>query len=215
MKKVIAFDCDSTLSSIEGVDELARLAGPGIFKQVEDFTNLAMNGEIAVEEVFGRRLDLIKPTREQCTEIGRRYLDTIEPTARDTISALKQDGWDCLIISGGFTPCIEPLAHELGITRIEAVPLHFSADGSYQGFDQNYPTTRSGGKPEIIEHIRKSESPDLVVMVGDGVSDLETAPVVDHFIGFLRYVSRPKVAKNSRLTVSSLSEIPELLNQRA
>jgi len=211
MKKIIAFDCDSTLSSIEGVDELARLAGPEVFRQVEDLTNQAMNGEVPVEDVFARRLDLIRPTREQCAQIGQHYLGTIEPTARETIATLQKKGWHCLIISGGFAPCIEPLARELGITQIEAVPLHFANDGTYLGFDQNYPTTRSGGKPEIIEALKKSLSPDTIVMVGDGVSDLETAPHVHHFIGFLRYVNRPKVAQNSPHNVSSLNEIISLL----
>ncbi|MGD1978542.1 MAG: HAD-IB family phosphatase [Akkermansiaceae bacterium] len=213
MTKIIAFDCDSTLSSIEGVDELARLAGPEIFQQVEESTNQAMNGEIAVEEVFGRRLELIRPTREQCLQIGRLYLETIEPAARETIATLQRDGWTCLIISGGFAPCIEPLAHDLGISRIEAVPLHFDQDGSYTGFDESYPTTRSGGKPEIIEALKKEFSPETIVMVGDGVSDLETAPLVDQFIGYLGFVSRPKVAQNSPLTATSLSEIPALLEK--
>lgn len=213
MTKIIAFDCDSTLSSIEGVDELARLAGPEIFQQVEESTNQAMNGEIAVEEVFGRRLELIRPTREQCLQIGRLYLETIEPAARETIATLQKEGWTCLIISGGFAPCIEPLAHDLGISRIEAVPLHFDQDGSYTGFDESYPTTRSGGKPEIIEALKKEFSPETIVMVGDGVSDLETAPLVDQFIGYLGFVSRPKVAQNSPLTATSLSEIPALLEK--
>lgn len=211
MTKIIAFDCDSTLSAIEGVDELARLAGPKVFRQVEDLTNQAMNGEVAVEDVFARRLDLIKPTRGQCARIGQRYLDTIEPTARETIAALQADGWTCLIISGGFAPCIEPLAKELGIAQIEAVPLHFAGDGTYLGFDLDYPTTRSGGKPEIIAALRTEFSPDRLVTVGDGVSDLETAPLVDHFIGFLRYANRPKVAQESALTAHALSEIPALL----
>lgn len=213
MTKIIAFDCDSTLSSIEGVDELARLAGPEIFQQVEESTNQAMNGEIAVEEVFGRRLELIRPTREQCLQIGRLYLETIEPTARETIATLQKEGWTCLIISGGFAPCIEPLAHDLGISRIEAVPLSFDQDGSYTGFDESYPTTRSGGKPEIIEALKKEFSPETIVMVGDGVSDLETAPLVDQFIGYLGFVSRPKVAQNSPVTATSLSEIPALLEK--
>ena len=41
--KLIVFDCDSTLSSIEGIDELARLAGPSAFKEVEALTHAAMN----------------------------------------------------------------------------------------------------------------------------------------------------------------------------
>ncbi len=211
MTKIIAFDCDSTLSSIEGVDELARLAGPDVFQQVEDLTNQAMNGEVTVEDVFARRLDLIQPTRDQCAKVGQLYLETIEPTARETIKILKCEGWNCLIISGGFTPCIEPLAHALGIDRIEAVPLHFHGDGRYAGFDRDFPTTRSGGKPEIIAALKKSLSPTVIAMVGDGVSDLETLPLVDHFIGFLRYVNRPKVAHDSPQTATSLSEIPSLL----
>ncbi len=206
MKKIIAFDCDSTLSAIEGVDELARLAGNDIFQLVENLTNQAMNGEVPVEEVFARRLDLIKPTRQQCADIGQMYLDQIEPTARETIASLQKTGWECLIISGGFAPCIEALALELGIKRVEAVPLHFEADGSYRGFDENYPTTRDGGKPEIIAKIKAELSPDLTIMVGDGVSDLETSPLVDHFIGYLGYVTREKVAANCMHSVKKLSE---------
>ncbi|MDB4041592.1 HAD-IB family phosphatase, partial [Akkermansiaceae bacterium] len=154
MKKIIAFDCDSTLSAIEGVDELARLAGQDIFRQVEELTTQAMNGEIAIEEVFAKRLDLIQPTRQQCADVGQMYLDHIEPTAKETIRTLQSKGWECIIISGGFTPCIEPLAKELGIQRIEAVPLLFTEEGNFSGFDENYPTTRNGGKPEIIQLIK-------------------------------------------------------------
>lgn len=214
MKKIIAFDCDSTLSAIEGVDELARLAGDEIFRQVEDLTNQAMDGKIAIEDVFGSRLELIRPTREQCTQIGSMYLEKIEPTAKDTISKLQNEGWECLIISGGFAPCIELLAKELNISIVEAVPLDFHPDGSYAGFDASYPTTRNGGKPEIIDRISKDYTPDKLVMVGDGVSDLETTPVVDLFIAFTRYATRPKVVENCMHEAKSLAEILDILKDR-
>ena len=212
MKKIIAFDCDSTLSAIEGVDELARLAGSDIFQQVEDLTNQAMNGEVPVEEVFARRLDLIKPTRQQCEAVGQMYLDQIEPTARETIATLQKNGWECLIISGGFAPCIHPLAESLGISRVEAVPLSFDDQGKYLGFDESYPTTRDGGKPEIIIQLKKDQSPDTIIMVGDGVSDLETQPIADLFVGFFGYVKREKVAKNCIHSVKSLSELLDSVN---
>lgn len=211
MKKIIAFDCDSTLSSIEGVDELARLAGNDVFLEVESLTNQAMDGVVPVEEVFGRRLAMIEPTRDQCEEIGQRYIDEVEPTAKETISSLQEMGWECLIISGGFLPCIQPLAETLKIERIEAVPLYFKDDGSYLGFDEKYPTTRSGGKPEIIKSIRETLSPDILIMVGDGVSDLETQANVDYFIGFLRYVQRDKVAINCMHNVFSMAELLEFV----
>ena len=209
MKKIIAFDCDSTLSSIEGVDELARLSGNDVFLEVERLTNQAMDGEVPVEEVFGRRLALIQPTKDQCTQIGQRYIETIEPTAKATIAALQSMGWECLIISGGFLPCIKPLAQQIGIERIEAVPIFFNEEGDYLGFDENYPSTRSGGKPEIIKSIRKELSPDIIVMVGDGVSDLETKNQVDHFVGFSRYVQRDKVTENCMHNIFSMAELLE------
>ncbi|MCC5790262.1 MAG: hypothetical protein JJT75_11550, partial [Opitutales bacterium] len=64
MKKTIVFDCDSTLSTIEGVDELARLKGESVYRDIEAMTNSAMNGEIAVEEVFAKRLALLNPSRD-------------------------------------------------------------------------------------------------------------------------------------------------------
>ena len=209
MKKIIAFDCDSTLSSIEGVDELARIAGDQIFQEVEDLTNLAMDGKVPVEEIFARRLDLIKPTRAQCAEVGRMYLNTVEPTAKETIKKLQDQGWECLIISGGFEPCIAPLARELGIARVEAVPLQFDVGGQYLGFDENYPTTRSGGKPEIMRSIRAEIGPSKFVLVGDRASDLETDSEVDAFIGFFRYVRRNSVAQNCNAHAFSMSEIIE------
>ena len=207
MKQIIAFDCDSTLSSIEGVDELARIAGEEVFKEVEKLTNLAMDGKVPVEEVFARRLDLIQPTRAQCLAVGEMYLETVEPTAKETIQKLQAQGWECIIISGGFEPCIAPLALELGIEWVEAVPLQFDDEGKYLGFDESYPTTRSGGKPEIIRSIRSNIGPNKFVMVGDGVSDLETTPEVDKFIGFLRYVQRNIVAQNCTNSASSMPEI--------
>lgn len=209
MKKIIAFDCDSTLSSIEGVDELARIAGDQIFQEVENLTNLAMDGKIPVEEVFTRRLDLIRPTYAQCKEVGAMYLNTIEPTAKETIKKLQEQEWECIIISGGFEPCIAPLAQELGIARVEAVPLQFDTEGQYLGFDKKYPTTRSGGKPEIIRSIRAKIGQSRFVMVGDGASDLETDSEVDTFIGFFRYAQRESVAQNCSTHAFSISEIME------
>jgi len=212
MKKIIAFDCDSTLSAIEGVDELARLAGEEIFTQVEDLTNQAMNGEVPVEEVFARRLDLIRPTRQQCADIGQMYLEHIEPTARETIATLQNRGWECIIISGGFAPCIEALAKELKITRVEAVPLNFDPNGNYLGFDDNYPTTRDGGKPDLISAIKKEQNPDVTVMVGDGASDLETTPLVSRFFAYTGYVAREKVIQNSPHQAQQLADIPPAIN---
>ena len=209
--KLICFDCDSTLSSIEGIDELARLRGPDVFKRIEKMTEDAMNGLIRIEDVFGLRLKAINPTRADAAGVGRRYIETVEPTAKATIERLRSRGWTPVIVSGGFRQIIQPLAEHLGVARIEAVDLAFAPDGTYDGFDASFPTTRSGGKPEIISSLRAELSPEKVVMVGDGASDLETLPVVDLFIGFGGYVARDKVKRNSPAFVTSLAEIVSLV----
>lgn len=209
--KLICFDCDSTLSAIEGIDELARGRGPEIFARVETMTNDAMNGKLPVEAVFGRRLEIIQPRQQDVAAIGRRYIETIEPTAQATIATLVARGWTPIILSGGFRQVIAPLAAMLGIGRIEAVDLFFDAEGNYLGHDENYPTTRSGGKPEIIARLKKEFQPAETVMVGDGVSDLETKSVVDRFVGFGRYTVRPKVQAEAGAFIYSLDELLKLL----
>ncbi len=209
--KLILFDCDSTLSAIEGVDELARVRGPEAFAMVEALTHQAMNGAVAVEAVFGERLRMIRPRRSDVAAVGAQYLATIEPTAVETLRRLRADGWEVVILSGGFRQAIQPLADHLGVARIEAVDLFFDANGDYTGFDESYPTTRSGGKPEVVNRLREELAPSRVVMVGDGVSDLETKPVVDLFIGFGRYVAREKVKAGAERFVMSLADIPALL----
>ena len=124
--KLIIFDCDSTLSSIEGIDELARLAGDSTFQEVEELTNAAMNGDVPLDEVFARRLSIISPSQEQVKVVAQQYIECIEPSALSTLETLKQQGWTPAILSGGFKVIIEPLAEELGIDIVEAVPLHFN-----------------------------------------------------------------------------------------
>lgn len=209
---LIVFDCDSTLSAIEGVDELARVKGPEVFSASEAMTNAAMDGTIPVEAVFGRRLELIQPRAEDLEVVARRYLETIEPTAAQTVARLRSRGWQIVIISGGFRAAIRPLAQHLGIERVEAVDLHFDpATGNYAGFDEAFPTTRSGGKPEVIRRLRAELQPARIVMVGDGVSDLETKPVVDLFVGFGRYVERARVKASSTHFIHSLDLLLPLL----
>jgi len=211
--KLICFDCDSTLSSIEGIDELGRLVGEDVFAQVEELTNQAMNGEVPVEEVFGRRLDLIQPSLQHCEEVGQLYLDTILPGVEETISALYNNGWHCVIISGGFTEAIRPLGSRLGINEIHAVGLSFDEKGAYAGFDENSFTSRSGGKPDCILHLKEKYKPEKIVMVGDGASDLETQELVDLFIGFGAVVAREKVKAGAQAFVTDFKKIKTLCEE--
>ena len=207
----IFFDCDSTLSGIEGVDELARLRPASVFEEVKRLTDQAMNGEIPIDSVFGRRLSVIRPSAEECERIGRAYIDRIEPTAVETVDRLRREGWTVAIISGGFLPAIRPLARFLGVEEVHAVDLHFAPDGSYLGFEESHPNARNGGKPDLIRGLRNRRGFGRVVMVGDGVSDLETKDAVDLFIGYGGFVAREKVRAGAECFVYRLADVLEMI----
>lgn len=209
--RLICFDCDSTLSAIEGIDELARLRGPRCFEEIEAMTREAMEGRIALDDIFARRLDIIRPTEAETRAVGDHYIREIEPTARTTVAALQAAGWTVAIVSGGYTQAIEPLARFLGIGRIEAVPLRFDAAGHYAGYDRAAPAARRGGKPAILRALKTEFSPARTIMVGDGVSDLETRDEVDLFVGFGRYAERSAVKAGAHRFIDRLDELLPLL----
>lgn len=211
-EKFVIFDCDSTLSSIEGIDELARPCPPEVHQRIADMTNDAMEGRIRLEEVFGKRLEWIKPTRRAVEELGDLYIRTMLPGAEACVADLQKAGWTCMILSGGILQAILPLAALLKIDQVEAVSLKFDREGNYAGFDPKCPTSRSGGKPLFIENLRKTSAKrDFIVMVGDGASDLETKPVADLFIGFGGVAVRKKVQAEAQHFITALAELPPLL----
>ena len=65
--RTVLLDCDSTLSAIEGIDELAVQCR----EEVAALTDAAMRGLIPLEEVYGRRLELVRPTRAGLDALGQ------------------------------------------------------------------------------------------------------------------------------------------------
>lgn len=205
-QNIIFFDCDSTLSSIEGIDELARARGKSVYTKVVELTDAAMNGAIPLDEVFPRRMKIIRPDQKTCDQVAAKYIETMMPGAVGLIRWLKKNNWLPVIVSGGFAPLIQPLADHLGIEYVEAVPLFLDKKGRYAGYGTDYPTTRNLGKNEIIREWKNALLPAKTAMMGDGISDLETKPDVDWFIGFGGVVARPLVKAGSRYWVEKLSD---------
>ena len=78
----VVFDCDATLSALEGIDQLAALAG--VAAQVSALTHRAMNGEVPLEAVYGERLALIRPRQRDLANIAQQYLDRTVSGAKET-----------------------------------------------------------------------------------------------------------------------------------
>jgi len=190
----IAFDCDSTLSAMEGIEELARDN-----LEVKALTRAAMEGKIALEEVFGRRLALVRPTRADVENIGQMYLEKLVPGVAALVAALQALGKEVHIVSGGLLPAVRHLAAALSIpaTRVHAVDLAFDAAGVYSGFDTRSPLARTGGKIEVLSALARPGVP--LAFVGDGATDLEAAPVCARFVAYGGVERREKVLAAARV----------------
>jgi phosphoserine phosphatase len=203
--RTVLLDCDSTLSAIEGIDELAVNCREDVAK----LTDLAMRGQIPLEEVYGRRLELVRPTRAAIEALGQQYVEHMVPDARETIAALRASGVDVRIISGGLLPAVLAVASELGVARdhVEAVNIEFAADGSYSAFDTTSPLAATGGKRVAIERWNVVRP---AVMVGDGSTDLDARPVVDMFVAFAGVIERAAVVNAADAVIRANSLAPLL-----
>ena len=166
----------------------------GCLDEVARVTEAAMRGEIPLEDVYGRRLELVRPSREQVEALGERYVRTLVTDARETIAALLAEGIEVRVMSGGIRQAVVPLAIALGLTEraVAAVDVHFTSAGEYAGFDQASPLARSGGKRTVLERWLP-ELPRPIMLVGDGATDLEARPPADTFVAFAGVVERPAV----------------------
>ena len=200
---VVCFDCDSTLSRIEGIDELARRTG--MFDKVAELTNAAMNGELALEDVYESRLALIKPDKTAIDWLAQLYIDEVVPGACDTIAKLQQQQKQVHIISGGLRQAILPLAEYLGVPeqQVHAVDILFDEQGDYLGFAKDSPLASSGGKGEVCRQIINGNG--AVAMVGDGKTDLEAKLAGATVIGFGGVVAREAVKKQADYFVTEPS----------
>lgn len=202
----VLFDCDSTLSAIEGIDELAR----EFRSLIEPLTEAAMRGEIPLESIYGERLAIIRPSRAELERVGRLYVERLVPGARETVDALIAAGVDVRILSGGLRPAVLHVSRALGVPdeRTYAVDISFDAAGAFAGFDDTSPLARQGGKPALIASWR--DLPRPCMLVGDGATDLETKGVVDSFVAFAGVVERPPVVAAADLVVRAPSLLPVL-----
>lgn len=195
--RFVFFDVDSTLVTIEGIDVLG-----GNHPEIARLTEQAMNGELSVDEVYAKRLEIIRPSREAVEELGRLYTRSLVDGAEETVRVLRESGVDVHLVTAGLAPAIAPLADLLAIPSrsVHSVGLSFDGQGAYVDFDRRSLLTRQGGKELVVRAVR-ARSHGTAAFVGDGVTDLETRPAVDLFLGFGGVHSRPRVRDNAEIFI--------------
>ena len=213
----IFFDCDSTLTAVEGIDVLAQSSGKGW--RVEVLTRAAMEGQLDLADVYGKRLSAVRPTRAQINAVRQVYKRNLVEDAASVIAALQELGHSVYIVSGGLAEPVVEFGLYLGVPRanIRAVDVHYNElSGRWWQNDQvatsesrylvyeDGALTESDGKARIIREM-VGDQPGRSLMVGDGISDLIAGKSADLFVGYTGVAHRERVALEAPCVIQSPS----------
>lgn len=201
---VVVFDCDATLSSVEGIDWLADRNGVG--EEVIRLTAAAVGGSIALEEVYAERLRRVDPKPADLEALAEAYAENLVEDAAEVIAALQALGHPVWVVSGGLADAVVPFAAGLGIDpdHVLAVPVHWEADDRWAVTASHF-LARAGGKPKALAQLRNGAS---TVLVGDGATDAEARSEVACLIGYGGVKAQPSVRETADAWIGCRSLAP-------
>lgn len=206
----VILDVDSTLCAIEGIDWLGARRGADVAERIARVTERAMNGELALEAVYGQRLALVDPDATLLHELSEAYLTAVTPGAEESVHQMREAGVEIAIVSGGIRQCLMALAERLGVPdeRLLAVSVYLDEDGLYSTFDDGSPLATDTGKAWAA---RQLALPGPVLGVGDGATDLAMRPAVDAFAAFTAHARREPVIARADHVVESFDQLTSLV----
>ena len=169
-KKLLIADMDSTMITVECIDELADYAG--IKPQVAAITERAMRGELDFQAALIERVRLLGGMPETVLADCLDERVDIMAGAHTLVQTMKAHQARAVLVSGGFLPFAQPVADRIGFDRAQANQLEV-VDGRLTGRVIE-PIFDSGGKLSAMveECIRMGILPAQVLAVGDGANDI-------------------------------------------
>jgi phosphoserine phosphatase len=199
--RLIAFDMDSTLISIECVDEIAAMAGKKA--EVAAITEAAMRGEIAdYKESLRRRVAMLAGV--PVSALQRVYDERLRfnPGVESFVAACRGAGLHTLLVSGGFTFFSDRVCRRLQIDEARANVLEI-ADGALTGrmVDQPWGDICDGAEKRravLQACARLGIEPAQAIAVGDGANDLPMLGTVGLSIAFH---AKPAVQAQAMLAI--------------
>lgn len=169
-KRLVMFDCDSTLITGEVIEMLAAHAGKEA--EVAEVTERAMRGELDFEESLRERVATLAGL--DASVIDKVAADIVlTPGARTTIRTLRKMGYRTAVVSGGFIQVLEDLAEELQLDYVRANTLEI-VDGKLTGRVTGEVVDRAK-KAELLREFAADSGLKMfqTVAVGDGANDID------------------------------------------
>lgn len=213
MKNYYIIDFDSTFTQVEALDELARISLEGnpdqekVYKEIENYTNLAMEGKISFRESLAGRIALLKANKTHLQKLVSHLKKKVSKSFdrnRDFFVKNSDSAW---IVSGGFKEFITPVVSPYGIKteNIYANTFKFDEDGNIIGYDETNPLSEEGGKVKLLKELNIQ---GRVFGIGDGYSDfqLKESGLIERFYAFTENIARQNVTDKADHVTPSFDE---------
>ena len=169
-KRLVCFDCDSTLITGEVIEMLAAHAGKEA--EVAEVTERAMRGELDFEESLRERVKALAGLDASVLDKVAADIE-LTPGARTTIRTLHRMGYRTAVVSGGFVQVLEGLAEELELDYMSANTLEI-VDGKLTGRVIGDIVDRAA-KADLLKQFAEDSGVQMhqTVAVGDGANDID------------------------------------------
>ncbi|WP_109807443.1 phosphoserine phosphatase SerB [Sphingosinithalassobacter portus] len=169
-KKLLIADMDSTMITVECIDELADYAG--IKAQIAEVTERAMRGELDFADALDARVALLRGLEESAIDRCLAERVRLSPGAETLVKTMRARGATAVLVSGGFTRFAGPVGDRLGFNRVIANTL-LVAGGKLTG-EVTKPIVDSSTKETTLRETAAQLGLDFAqtLAVGDGANDL-------------------------------------------
>lgn len=195
-RRLIVADMDSTMITIECIDELADYAG--IKPQIAEVTERAMRGELDFEGALKSRVALLKGLPASAIDQCLAERVVIMPGARELVRTMRANGGHAVLVSGGFTHFTGPVAAEIGFDRAVSNTLGI-ANGVLDGTVVGDIVGAAAKKDTMLSTLaEKGWSAADALAVGDGANDI---PMIEAAGLGVAYHAKPKTAASASASV--------------
>ncbi|WP_455206162.1 phosphoserine phosphatase SerB [Kaarinaea lacus] len=202
-------DMDSTLISIECVDEIADFVGKKA--EVSAITEAAMRGELDFNASLTRRVALLKGlSTEVLNEVYNKRLQ-LNPGAETLLDGLKQRQIRTALVSGGFTFFTDKLQTRLGFDFVLSNRLQINGNNLTGGIDGDI--VNADKKAQFLQNTCEAigATTAQAIAAGDGANDLKMM----HLAGLsVAYRAKPTVRAQADIQInySGLDSILHVLH---